>query len=251
MKNWLKVIGIIALVAVIGFGVIACGNGSTTPAKKVPVAVTGVSLPPTLAVGIDQTKNLTPTFTPSNATNKSVTWESDDEDVATVSSSGAVTGVSVGTAIITVKTEDGGFEAECEVTVSEDAPAGPELPVLFESGEWAAVLGGVSVEWTGDDPEAPDTFSATFENAVDFSEYTKLVVEFDQGSSNQYWWGGQVANNDPEDGDEYGLWSGSGITIDGNTWTFDLTEFTIEVEINEIIFKPFATEPTLIKMYLE
>jgi len=253
MKNLLKVIGIIAIVAIIGFGVVACGDGgSSSPPKKDPVAVTGVSLPPTLAVGIDQTKNLTPTFTPSNATNKNVTWESDDEDVATVSSSGAVTGVSVGTAIITVKTEDGGFEAECEVTVSEDAPAGPELPVLFEGGEWAAVLGYVLVEWTGDNLEEPDSFSATFENAVDFSGYTKLVVEFDQAPGNQWWWGGQLANTVEET--TYGSWDnpGGAITVSGTTWTFDLEAVgPIEEDIDEIVFKTFATEPELIKMHLE
>ncbi|MEG2070764.1 MAG: Ig-like domain-containing protein [Bacteroidales bacterium] len=43
-------------------------------------------------------------MTPSNATNKNVTWSSSDSSIATVNN-GIVTGVSAGTAIITVTAE--------------------------------------------------------------------------------------------------------------------------------------------------
>ena len=61
------------------------------------------------------------TFTPAGATNKNVTYESSDEEVATVDAEGNVTGVKPGQATITVTTEDGGKTAECVVTV-EKAP---------------------------------------------------------------------------------------------------------------------------------
>lgn len=80
-------------------------------------SVTGVALAPDKAVMyVGDTKNLTVEFTPSNATNKNVTWKSSDEAVATVVD-GVVTAIGKGTATITVTTADGGYTATCEVTV--------------------------------------------------------------------------------------------------------------------------------------
>lgn len=82
------------------------------------VAVTGVSLNSTsleLSVGEDAT--LVATVTPSNATNKLVTWESNNSSVATVSN-GKVTAISEGNATITVKTVDGNKTATCTVKVN-------------------------------------------------------------------------------------------------------------------------------------
>jgi uncharacterized protein YjdB len=88
------------------------GGGSST------VSVTGVSLDKTsLTMTVGATAQLTATVTPSNATNKSVTWSSDNTAVATVDASGKVTAVAPGTATITVKTADGGKTATCMVTV--------------------------------------------------------------------------------------------------------------------------------------
>jgi len=138
MKNWLKILGLIALVAVIGFGMIACGDGGgTKTTKKDPVAVTGVSLPPTLSVEIGETKTLTPTITPDNATNKNVTWESEDTAIATVDNSG-VTGVSAGSTKITVKTVDGNKTAECTVTVL--AAANPD-DITYDMEQDGGILG--------------------------------------------------------------------------------------------------------------
>lgn len=53
--------------------------------------------------------------TPSYASDLTVTWNSSDESVATVDSSGLVTALSEGTATITVVTNDGGFTDTCEI----------------------------------------------------------------------------------------------------------------------------------------
>lgn len=83
-----------------------------------PAKVTGVTLnKATLELGIGATEKLTATVAPKDAKNKSVTWSSSDEDIATVSSTGEVTAVAEGTATITVTTVEGGFTATCEVTV--------------------------------------------------------------------------------------------------------------------------------------
>ena len=87
----------------------------TVPAD---IHVTGVSLDKqTDSIEIGEATTLTETITPSNATDKSVSWSTSDASVATVSD-GVVTGVAAGTAIITVTTTDGGYTATCTVTVS-------------------------------------------------------------------------------------------------------------------------------------
>ncbi len=58
------------------------------------------------------------TVAPANATVKTVSWDSDDDEVATVDGSGKVVGVAAGTATITVTTADGDFTDTCEVTVT-------------------------------------------------------------------------------------------------------------------------------------
>ena len=71
------------------------------------------------ALNINNTMQLAATVTPSNATNKGITWSSSNNSVATVSASGLVTAKGAGTATITVKATDGSNKtATCKVTVS-------------------------------------------------------------------------------------------------------------------------------------
>lgn len=83
---------------------------------------------------------MTATVAPAEATNKAVTWKSDDESVATVSNAGVVTAIAAGTATITVTTTDGGKTATCAITVNEPAPdpaAGPvALTFDFTDAGW-------------------------------------------------------------------------------------------------------------------
>ena len=82
------------------------------------VHVTDVTLDKTsLSMYVGYPQTLTATVTPSNASDKSVTWSSSNTAVATVSSDGVVTPVKPGTATITVTTVDGGKTATCDVTV--------------------------------------------------------------------------------------------------------------------------------------
>lgn len=63
---------------------------------------------------------LTAEVGPSNATDSSVTWSSSDTNVITVDQSGLVTAIAPGTAVITVKANDGSnVEASCSVTVEQ------------------------------------------------------------------------------------------------------------------------------------
>ena len=70
---------------------------------------------------IGETTTLTATITPDNATNKNVTWSSENEDIASVNN-GIVTAVGPGETMITVTTEDGEKTAECTILVIEPEP---------------------------------------------------------------------------------------------------------------------------------
>lgn len=88
--------------------------------KDKSVSVTEVGLNKTSTTLIEgETETLVATVMPENATDKNVVWESGNESAATVSQEGLVTAVGEGKATITVKTNDGGFSASCEVTVNK------------------------------------------------------------------------------------------------------------------------------------
>jgi uncharacterized protein YjdB len=82
--------------------------------KAVPESIT---LQATVTVIVGQTITLTPTITPVDAVT-TLTWTSDDETIATVSSEGVVTGVKAGQTFINVTT-DNGKPAYCKLTVTE------------------------------------------------------------------------------------------------------------------------------------
>ena len=90
-----------------------------------PVHPTSVTLNRTsLNLQIGGTDTLTATVLPANAVDKSVTWSSSSNAIATVNSSGLVTGVAAGTATVTATTVDGGKTAACTVTVTSTQPSG-------------------------------------------------------------------------------------------------------------------------------
>ena len=95
-------------------------EGTPTGEGSVVYKVTGVTLDQTdLTLFTGQSEQLTATVTPDNATNKNVTWSSNDDTIATVDDNGNVTAVAAGTATITVTTEDGSHTATCKVTVKD------------------------------------------------------------------------------------------------------------------------------------
>ncbi len=84
--------------------------------------VESISLSPsTLTLTEGGSSQLTVTFTPTNATNKGLTWASSNTRVATVSN-GLVSAIAAGTTTITATSDDGGKTATCAVTVKEATP---------------------------------------------------------------------------------------------------------------------------------
>ena len=96
-------------------------SGALTPEPASPVKLTSITLnKPTTTILVGKTETLkVDAFAPDDATDKSVTWSSDKDAVATVDENGLVTAVAVGTAIITATAKDGsGVTDQCTVTVS-------------------------------------------------------------------------------------------------------------------------------------
>ena len=84
-----------------------------------PVAVTGVTIDETLSLKTGESKTPSYTVNPADATNKAVSFKSDNTAIATVNeTTGKVTGVKEGTATITITTADGNFTDTCVVTVA-------------------------------------------------------------------------------------------------------------------------------------
>lgn len=121
-----------------------------------PVAVTGVALDDssgTLNPG--SSISLSAVVSPANASNKAVTWTSSNTAVATVSASGVVTAVAVGTATITVTTRDGNFTDTFALTV-ETIPQGNLINTIgyydgkrlsIDTGDLKEQDGGVVIDY--------------------------------------------------------------------------------------------------------
>ncbi len=104
----------------------------TVTVTESTIPVTGVTLNQTtlsLFTGAEET--LLASIAPANATNNSITWSSDKPEFATVDNTGKITAVAAGTAVITVKTEDGNKTATCTVTVTT------AIVNLFSNGDFS------------------------------------------------------------------------------------------------------------------
>ncbi|MDR0290567.1 MAG: bacterial Ig-like domain-containing protein [Treponema sp.] len=169
MKKAIKLFGIIAIVAVIGFTTAACEQPTNEPAKV------GVTLNKTsLSLTVGQEETLTATVTPADATNKAVTWSSSDTGKATVAN-GVVKAVAAGTAIITVTTADGNKTEECTVTVSRSPEkievAKQPTKTKFATGEQLDITGlEVTATYSGGDTEK---VTITPENITGFNPNTE------------------------------------------------------------------------------
>ncbi len=125
--------------------------------KEAVVAVTSVTLNKNrLQLTKGQSESLTATVKPDNATDKTVTWSSNDETVASVTQNGRVTAQKSGTATITAKS--GEKSATCEVTITTpvESVSLDRTAVSLEEGQTTTLVATISpndaddtkVEWT-------------------------------------------------------------------------------------------------------
>ena len=128
-------------------------NNTVVPAKKAltvakvqGVAVTGMELSAeTASVELDATLDLSElvVFTPADATNKMVSWKSEDETVATVSTAGVVTGLKLGTTKISATSMEGNYSDTLVLTVAPISVKG----VKILSGENGVMTIGTSANY--------------------------------------------------------------------------------------------------------
>jgi Bacterial surface proteins containing Ig-like domains len=96
---------------------LAC-NGLLSQSTSTQIAVESVSLDKaSISLVAGETAQLIATVSPANATNQNLDWSSSDQSIATVDSSGKVSGVAAGAATVTAMTKDGGKTASCAVSV--------------------------------------------------------------------------------------------------------------------------------------
>ncbi len=94
------------------------GNYTSTCEINVVYPVTGVTLTEeTETVTVGSKTLLTSVLEPINATNQNIIWTSSNDTIATVNEDGIVEGLESGNTTITATTEDGRYQATCEVTV--------------------------------------------------------------------------------------------------------------------------------------
>ena len=152
---------------------VTAGDPVAVTVKPATVAVTGISLDQTaMDLTVGQTGTLVATVDPETATDKTVTWSSSDETVATVAD-GVVTALTAGTATITAKAGD--QEATCVVTVAAAAEEPQEAAYTVAMGEDKSVVLNetVSVPVT-----VGHTADVTAYNAFDMSfSYDASVLE--------------------------------------------------------------------------
>lgn len=148
------------------------------------IKVTGVTLnKSTLSLEAGKEETLTATVTPTDATNKDVTWKSSDDTVATVTD-GKVAAVKAGTAEITVTTEDGNYTATCDVTVTD-----PNVTLSFNTNaDYDKVLGK-------DDPNPWELTVYTTPSGTDADNNIEWSITTDTGSA------GRTVLRLPGDGD--------------------------------------------------
>ena len=172
-------------------GVVSFNVGSSNKLQK-------LSLPRELTVGEGMTAQLVPTAVPSRAV-YTLTWSSDNEQVATVDADGRVTGVSEGTCTISC-VSDNGVTASCTITVGvlqvytpdelDPVPVGEAIvlqltdaEVLFTYGNQAYLRdtkGCVMFSSTGIDLKPNDVVNGTVRVQLDYYYGIPVMEGIDQ-----------------------------------------------------------------------
>lgn len=173
----MKVFRFILLITAIA--IVACGK-SDEDVNKV-VAVNSVAISPngpiTLQPGEEVT--LTASIEPENSTTRKAEWSSDNSSIATVTATGKVKAIAVGTAIITAKAED--KVATCRIDVTEEIIEAEDIVIsptgaqTLQPGEELQLTATISPEnatnksviWSSDDRDIAMVDATGLVKAID------------------------------------------------------------------------------------
>ena len=179
-------VGVVTAIAVGDVTITATTNdGSFTDTTTISVVaavvdVTGIAVnPDTASLNPGNTTTLTAQVSPSDATDPSITWNSSDDTIATVSGAGVVTAIAVGDVTITATTNDGSFTGTTTISV------------VTENGQNCSATGSITMRRY--DNINGITLNNLF-NAASFPDNPSTTVELDSFEIPSY-----VANN-------YGAW---------------------------------------------
>lgn len=161
--------------------------GITTVTEVKPAVVnvplTGLSFKGNSEVELNKSAKLELQYAPLNTTEKDVDWKSSDETVATVTTDGTVSGLKVGTTIITATSKvNPTIKAETKVTVIEPAPA---TQITLADARTKAVGTDVEVEGIVTFVDAGSTTTNTYiqdgSGAIDLYYSNSIGLKLNQG----------------------------------------------------------------------
>ncbi|MBO5539263.1 MAG: Ig-like domain-containing protein [Prevotella sp.] len=165
----------------------ATSSACTVTVKTKTVTPTSIYLPGSKSIEEGEYAYITATVSPSNAT-YSLTWSSNNTDVATVNSSGRVYGKSPGVARITAKVNGYSISDYCDVTVTAKqvvatsiSADGPETMALGETYQLSPSCSPdnatVSFQYSSDHSEVVTVSTSGLLTAVGVGEATITVTE--------------------------------------------------------------------------
>ncbi len=187
------------------------------------IPVEGISLDKencNIIVGEETT--LTATVFPENATNKNVTWNSSNTDIAVVDANGKVTAIKAGTTIITATTNDGNYTAQCEIHVLERSLE--KIEIIKEPSKKTYIQNYEELDVTGGKIRL--TYNDTTTEEIDIT--SDMVSGFDNTEL-----GPQTLT----------------VTYEGKMATYEVTIVAKELEKIEIVTEP--SKETYIQNYEE
>ena len=200
-------------------------DDETTGDDTEKISVESVSLSESeITLVIGETKAITATVLPENATNKALRWSISGTDVATVED-GLVTAVGVGRTILIVSSNDGGKYKTCVINVTDGSVpiqsiSLNESTINMEIGESETLEATVlpenatdkSVTWTSEDPTI-----ATVEDGVVTAVAEGHTTIIATGSDGITWAGCSVYVTDPNP----------------SVKSVSLSESTLEIDLGE------------------
>ena len=160
-------------------------NGKTTTCKvtvinPASVAVSSVGLKSSTTIVKGKTEKLTATVSPSNASNKAVTWTSSNSNVARVDANGNITAVNAGTATITAKSNNGKITT-CKVTVNNPYKTRAvkftvNVPTSFKQKHYVEILdANNNVIYTSAVKTGSSIYNFTYQLDTSSSSYTRKI----------------------------------------------------------------------------